>query len=638
MPQDSIFDKIAHELNPAEFGHGFYDSAIAQPTKAIRQLVRADLPIRPQEFPTTPIPQHDTLAAKAGAIAGFVVDFTLLSKLTGGVMNKVLGDRAAGTVAGSAAKMFVAGGVYGGVFTPSNDGEDLLTSRLGNAAVTGASFAAMGAVSKGIENRGVFAPNSLKSKVLTNAIAGGAGGIVESYGSTALHEHRVATPAEALSTATQYAIFGAGFGAFDYGLAKGAQQVWKIPGVETSYWRTKGWLRDTHTDLRRSSYQFLSEHNMRHPLQRLGDMIYGTDLPPRPRPTLTPENNPVTALEKELPGFFKEAERREQLMETEPDRGKSYDMFEELKEYRTTFAQRLLELWHGTADKPGISQYTDAELATASGTTPERVAKIRTVLTSDMKSERYRDASPFMEGLADLAKFEVQGRNDHYNLLDGLETAKERFYGYDGSAVSMRLNMSDIHHYTDNHFATPPTWMPYEATDKLANVFHGSVSHSIPSVLAERQMLPAYELRLRGIGQSTGESANEEFPRRSISLTRDFGEAYAYHRHSPARLDTYPVVFGADARPMQRAQLAGSHERGELLINKLRLGSSWFGLRKPEISHIYVPDAEVSTIQDQLDARRIRGVNVVGFNQIPEPQWKPDPSIEELEKMLGYLY
>lgn len=53
---------------------------------------------------------------------------------------------------------------------------------------------------------------------------------------------------------------------------------------------------------------------------------------------------------------------------------------------------------------------------------------------------------------------------------------------------------------------------------------------------------------------------------------------------------------------MPRLKIAGISEPGELLVDKLRIGSSWLtklGLRKMEISHIYVPDGEVS-VQLQL--------------------------------------
>lgn len=139
-------------------------------------------------------------------------------------------------------------------------------------------------------------------------------------------------------------------------------------------------------------------------------------------------------------------------------------------------------------------------------------------------------------------------------------------------------------------------------------------------------MLPSSEIRLRGIKQATGESAGQEFPRKAISMTRDFGEAFCYSRHSPPQLTDYPVVFGISRDVTSRAYSAGMLEPGEILINKLRLGSTFLqklGLSKPEITHIFVPDAKVPEVTLNLANRRIRGVRVVGFSDIDSPRWIP---------------
>jgi hypothetical protein len=47
-----------------------------------------------------------------------------------------------------------------------------------------------------------------------------------------------------------------------------------------------------------------------------------------------------------------------------------------------------------------------------------------------------------------------------------------------------------------------------------------------------------------------------------------------------------------------------------------------------------VPDAQVSFVSQSLAAHRIKGVNVVGFNHIDTPLWKP--AEEELKK-LGFI-
>ncbi|HNM51198.1 MAG TPA: hypothetical protein PKN86_15895, partial [Candidatus Obscuribacter sp.] len=137
----------------------------------------------------------------------------------------------------------------------------------------------------------------------------------------------------------------------------------------------------------------------------------------------------------------------------------------------------------------------------------------------------------------------------------------------------------------------------------------------------------ARKMRLRGIQQLPGESANEQFGRRAISMTRDFSEAFCYHRHSPEVLTDFPVVFGISRDVTKRAWSAGSLEPGEILIDKLHLGSIWqkLGLKKPDVTHIYVPDSQVPFVNLALARRRVSGVRVVGFNQMESPEWLPVP-------------
>jgi hypothetical protein len=164
------------------------------------------------------------------------------------------------------------------------------------------------------------------------------------------------------------------------------------------------------------------------------------------------------------------------------------------------------------------------------------------------------------------------------------------------------------------------------------------MSRALPSLFSERTLFSARELRLRGIDQATGESANEDFGRQNVSITRDFTEAWAYHRHSPAFMPDYPIVLGISGAAAAHAWPAGMVEPGEILVKKLSLGESlWtrLGLKKPEITHIYVPDSEVPNVNNQLNARRISGVKVVGLSDLKAPQWNPEPTVEELRERYG---
>jgi len=308
-----------------------------------------------------------------------------------------------------------------------------------------------------------------------------------------------------------------------------------------------------------------------------------------------------------------------------------------MQEVRGDFAAKLLEVWHGKEGRPGIKHYTDAELATET-TSAERVAQIRDALKQQGHDKNHVDK--LTDALVKLAPSELT-ENLRYDLyaMDGIERGREKFYGYDTSALNRKMGLPEMHNHRDrNNYITPHDWMPYDATPLLANLFHGTMSNSLKSVMNEGKILSSKELRLRGIEQSAGESAGEQFPRRNVSITREFAEAFGYHRTSPQFLTEFPVVYGISKSVAPRVRSAGMEEPGELLIPSMGLGHNLLtrlGLRNPDVTHMYVPDAEVQNVMQQLWANRIKGVKVVGLNQIPEPKWHPEPTVQEMLDM-GY--
>lgn len=621
MSFDSFTRTIKHELNPVDFAEGLYDSALRQPINAVKQLCGAHIE-QPKE-------SNKTLATSAGNLAGFIVDFTVLSKITGGFVRNSTGN------------MFLAGAIHGGVLTPHAENRNALTARLESGLVSGSTFAVMGGVSKRLESKAMLEMSPLLTKVGTNAIAGGAGGVIEAYGRTYFDQGRIARPDEVAGTVGQYALFGAGFGAFDHGLNVGAKKLTEIPAVRDAYYRAKWGLSDAQVEAKRTTYSVLNKLDMRHPVQRARNALFGFDPEAGAiRAPLTAANNPITAFESELPEYFRAITKHEEVIADLPRNSEQrFDLYEQEKDIKKEFAYKLLKWWHGTETEPGIRQYTDAELATGNATA-ERVAQIRKALTATGKND-YPNPSAFSRALAELSpyKVELNGRHDEYDVLEGFSAAKERFFGYNEDELTKRMSWSSLYHAMNRHYDTPLTWVPFEPTDKLPNLFHGTINHSLPSIFTERTLFSGKEMRLRGISQNTGESAHQEFPRRAVSLTRDFNEAWAYHRHSPDYLTSYPVVLGVSADVLPRAHYAGMLEKGEILIDKLRVGNSLLtrlGLRKPEITHIYVPDTQISAINRQLAAHRISGVRVLGLNEIPTPQWKPEPTPEELKKLYPY--
>jgi len=109
-----------------DFVRGLYDTAIQQPIDGVRQLFGAHV--------ETHDVSNESIAYKAGGIGGFILDFTALSRVTGGAANRLMGESTTGLFASEAAKsatkMSIAGGIYGGVFTPSSESKGLLQGRL----------------------------------------------------------------------------------------------------------------------------------------------------------------------------------------------------------------------------------------------------------------------------------------------------------------------------------------------------------------------------------------------------------------------------------------------------------------------------------------------------------------------------
>jgi hypothetical protein len=605
---------FSKNLDPQEFTDAFYDSAVRQPWNAIRQLCG-------QEIEET-TRSHDSIAGQAGQIAGTICDFMIISKLSGRAMGSIINARVDGVVLEAAAKMGVAGAIHSGIFTPSSSDRSLLLGRTENAVLGGITFGVMGGVAKGLEGRNLIGSSPLLAKSLNGALAGGFAGVPAAFGAALIRDNSLATVDELLSSVGHFAAFGAGFGALEHGLHK----VTSSGKLNDGYYRAKWALQDGSVEAKRMTYSLLNRYNLRHPIQRAGDFILGSEVAADAVvPALTQANNPVLAFEKTFPEYLRRLSEFQRRYAEDP---KFDPRRQQLIEAHTDFSHELLKIWHGTETRPGLAQLTDAQLAT--DTVPvARVEQIRRALSSSTR-RNYSDPSPFEKALAELASNGEPCNFSNMSPADGFAYAKERFYGYDENAIATRMRMPIELRLIDHEYGTPVSWMPFEQTNRLPSLFHGSVSRSLDSIFVERALLPARELRLRGIEQTTGESALEAHPRRAISLTRDFVEAWAYHRHSPGYLADFPVVFGVSNAVTARAFPAGIAEPGELLINKLRVGQSLatrLGIRAPELTHIYVPDNRISWVRNMMNARRISGVNVMGFSELEPPKWNVSDTV-----------
>lgn len=385
------------------------------------------------------------------------------------------------------------------------------------------------------------------------------------------------------------------------------------------YWESRWKLSEGALEAKRLTYSVLNQLNMRHPLQRLGDAWYGTEsgIIEKP-PELTPETHPLKSFSADLNRFYADIRANNEKFENCSSYKEQHEILKQQRAIRTDFAYKLLHIWHGSETSPGMSRHSDAELATEH-LPASRVAQIRAALMLQA------NGGELSRALAELAPESSKDLPiDAIDLHDGIAGAKEKFFGYDELALQKLMSMPGLNHYKDHDPNTPADWCPSEPSPLLSHFYHGSVSNSLSSILTERGMLPGAELRLRGIEQSTGETALST-PKYAISLTRDFNEAWAYHRHSPAYLTGFPVIYGTGRQTASKARSAGCAEPGELLVDHLRLGRSSLltriGLLSPDITNIYVPDGQVTKVEAQLKAKRVPGVQVIGLGQLKAPKW-----------------
>ncbi|HEY9793755.1 MAG TPA: hypothetical protein V6D22_25390 [Candidatus Obscuribacterales bacterium] len=630
MAADSFLDKVKHELNPVDLAKGLWDGAIGDPASAIVQLAGSK---------TENAHRDETWAYKAGQLGGMAVDFAVLSRMGGGLLKPLfhtreamLWGKAAETVLESTSKMAVAGGVYGGLLTPSNQNQSLLTGRLEGTFIGATTGATMGATAKALESVSLLKPKTLWAVSTRNAIAGGASGVPAAYETIGFSEHRLAQPSEVLAYAGQNAAFGAAFGAADHGLGKFTNSR----KVQEKHYSVKRDIEKKGLAAKYNWFAGLDKVGMRHPLQRAGDLILGGGevVDSRPRAPLTSESNPATALKRDLVQYYRDMANNNELYYSKDKNIDRWELHKQAEELHAAFSHRVLDLWHGTTDMPGIKWHSDAELATKD-MPADRVAKLRQGLMSTTRGRSSRP-SPLDDTLRDFLPDDVEISRGHVSALEGIGYGRERFWNYNEDSLRGRTSMSQLQHRIDHDYRTPIDWSPVAAEDPGPRYYHGTTSRSLPSILSERTLWTGRALRQRALTQSTGESADEEWGRRQISLTRDFGEAFGYHRTSPTYIDDYPVVFGVSKNIVNRLKNAGSLEPGEQLIDKLRLGNSlWtrLGLRKPEITHMYVPDSEVPMVTAQLNASRIRGVQVTGFNDLQTPKWERDLTLEEIREL-----
>jgi len=205
-----------------DFGFGFIDGAIARPYNATlgHVLPKVDL---------TDSYNRNSIAAQVGNFGGAVTDVVVLSKITGGLVNKGLGaaaetgyisrSLAGSNMLASTLSMGTTGALYNGVFTEGTAGE-----RARHAAVGFATFATLGAATTSLarsEFLGQAGSRTFMQNVKLGGLAGLPAGFVESQANSLVNGKGFNTDiVDVGKNMAYYGLFGAAMG----GISHGAQE------------------------------------------------------------------------------------------------------------------------------------------------------------------------------------------------------------------------------------------------------------------------------------------------------------------------------------------------------------------------------------------------------------------------------
>lgn len=219
--------------NASDFGKELIHSAFVNPYNAVVQIADKATGANISQIEFQGADNKESIGAKAGALAGFVVDFAALSIATKGATKPLLSSMGVSETSAlsRATTMGVTGGVYGGIFTPTESGQDLLTSRLKQAGVQAGTFASMSLATSALG--GAEFEGALLRRVGVNAAGGAVGGATNALLNERLINDRWATGKEIAQQAGTFALFGAAFAGVDYAIGKGVSASREARGVET---------------------------------------------------------------------------------------------------------------------------------------------------------------------------------------------------------------------------------------------------------------------------------------------------------------------------------------------------------------------------------------------------------------------
>lgn len=201
----------------ADYFQGFFHQLIENPVNGVTQIINKSVGAEIPKMEIAGEPERKSVGAIAGAVTGGVINYMLLSK----VANPMLGTLGGEGLRGTALRAGIVGGIYNGVFMPTDDkSENFLGDRLTSAAVGAATFAAMAGASFKIEhNWNIRVPEirSIGEHMKVGAVSGAIGGAVHAEANALFKKGQILPTMSELTTDTlSFAAFGAGMGAMHW--------------------------------------------------------------------------------------------------------------------------------------------------------------------------------------------------------------------------------------------------------------------------------------------------------------------------------------------------------------------------------------------------------------------------------------
>lgn len=212
---DTESDKKGSQVT--DYFQGFFHQLIENPVNGVTQIVNKSFGAEIPKLEIAGAPERNSVGAIAGQVTGGVLNFMLLSKAA----SPALGNLGGEGLRGQMIRAGIVGGIYNGVFMPTDDKSDnFLGDRVTSAMVGAATFAAMAGASFKIEQSGQFRVAELRSlgeHLKVGGLSGAIGGIAHSEADALFKKGQLLpTIGDLTQNTLSFAGFGAGMGAIQW--------------------------------------------------------------------------------------------------------------------------------------------------------------------------------------------------------------------------------------------------------------------------------------------------------------------------------------------------------------------------------------------------------------------------------------